>query len=173
MQIVNIFYDLARQHKAIKGFYYGGQRGAGNSVYPLVWLDDPLSGQASGAVASWSVNFDVLGIPETDAEIAAVQAEAFSAGLAIIEKLKGYPPGVLQVDRFSFLTLRNYYDDNAAGVRFTVSLAQPVPGNLCVEYFDPLKEFTTPATLPNFTADNPDGCAVFADGALPNFNLNE
>lgn len=173
MQIVNIFYDLARQHTVIKGFYYGGQRGAGNSVYPLVWLDDPLNGQASGAVASWSVNFDVLGIPVTDAEISTVQGEAFNAGLALIEKLKAFPPGVLQVERFSYITLRNYYDDNAAGVRFTVNLAQPIPGNLCIDYFDPLKQFTPLATLPDFATDNPEGCAVFTDGALPNFNINE
>lgn len=171
MQIVNIFYELARTHKNLKGFYYGGQRGAGNSVYPLLWLDDPITGRTFGPNAlSWGVNFDVLGIPGTEAEIATVQGEAFTAGLAIIERLKTLPG--YTVDAYNFITLREYYDDNAAGVRFTANLVRAIPLNLCVEYFDEGKVFPNLATLPDFNTDNPDGCAVFnKDGVLPDFKI--
>lgn len=176
MQIVNFFYELARQHKRINGFTYNKsyQKGAGNSMYPLLWLDDPIGGQAVGDnVIRWSVNIDLLGIPENDDDTPLVQSEAFDAGLSIIERIKNVRAVTgISVEGFNFLSLRDYYDDNAAGYRFTLSLNQANPVNRCAEDFDPTKQFPNVKTLPDFAVENPDGCAIFNNGSgLPNFKV--
>lgn len=172
MVIVNLFAELARKQKKINAFYYGGQRGAGNSVYPLTWLDDPISGRSASATAiAYTVNVDILGKPKTEAEIPAVQAEAFTVGLSYLEYIKNNITGVT-VESFNFISLREYYDDDAAGFRFTFQIVQANPINLCLEYFDEEKQFTNVNTLPDFLVNNPTGCAVFTDStALPNFEI--
>lgn len=176
MQIVNFFYELARQHKLIKGFNYNKSygKGAGNDSYPLVWLDDPVYGQSLGTNAlQYTVNVDFLGIPATEAEVPAVQAEAFLVGLSFAEKIKQIRTNTgFSVERFSFLSLRDYYDDNAAGFRFTYAINQANPVDRCAEDFDPDKQFTKIDALPDFKTDNPNGCAVFSDKkGLPNFRV--
>lgn len=178
MQIVNFFYELARQHKRIKGFTYNKayQKGAGNSMYPLLWLDDPIAGQLVGAnVIRWTVNVDVLGLPGKDDEVTTVQAAAFDAGLSIIERIKNTRATTgVGIDGFNFVSLRDYYDDGAAGYRFTMYLNQANPVNRCAEDFDPAKTFPAMAKLPDFNVDHPEGTAVFTDGrGLPNFTLGE
>lgn len=176
MQIVNFFYELARQHKRIKGFNYDKSydKGAGNDAYPLVWLDDPIYGQSVGTnVVQYTCNVDFLGLPKDEAEVPTVQAEAFLVGLTFAEKIKlirnvtGF-----SVERFNFISLRDYYDDNAAGFRFTFTINQANPVDRCAEDFDPEKQFNKIDALPDFKTDNPDGCAVFSDKkGLPNFKV--
>jgi len=178
MQIVNFFYQLAREHKGINGFIYDKsyQKGAGNSKYPLMWLDDPITGSqqnADGAVISWTVNLDVLGIPATSEGVNAVQSAAFDAGLSTIERIKNIRPLTgFSIATFNFVTLRDYYDDNAAGIRFTITLRQANPVNRCADDFDPSKQFPDVKALPDFNVDNPSGCAVFNTGTgLPDFTF--
>lgn len=172
MQIIDILYDLARQHKLIKGFKYGkpSEKGAGSDKYPLTWVDDPISGQTSGpangplAIIRQTVNVDILGLPQDDSEVLTVQSTAYLIGLSYAEKIKA--------TSFSWVTLRNYYDDDAAGVRFTYTVQGVNPINLCGDFFDPDKQLSIDELLPNFVADNPDGCAVFSDNkTLPNFSV--
>ncbi len=175
MQIVNFFYELARQHKRVNGFMYGKayEKGAANDAYPLVWLDDPVYGISAGNVLRYTVNVDVLDIPANAEEVLSVQDMAFTIGLSMIERIKNVR-GVsgFGIDSFNFLTLRDYYDDNAAGVRFTLTVTQANPVNRCAEDFDASKQFPTADALPDFLVDNPDGCAVFSDKAgLPNFTI--
>lgn len=178
MQIVDTFYDMARQHKLIKGFKYGkpSEKGAGTDLYPLTWVDDPINGQtvASATVKlgliRQSVSVDILGLPADDNDVLAVQKAAYVVGLSYAEKLKEYA-GVT-IDSFSWITLRDYYDDNAAGVRFTYYVNGANPINLCGDFFDPTKEFNKESLLPAFVADHPDGCAVFNNNkTLPNFRV--
>lgn len=180
MEIVNFFYELARQHTLIRGFRYGKayEKGAGNDVYPLVWVDDPLSArsynaQETGRVLEWSVNVDFLGLPENDVQVLAVQSAAFDTALAFFEKIKQIRPQTgFSSSGFNFITLRDYYDDNAAGVRFTFTVLQANPVDRCAEYFDPAKQFPRRDVLPDFLTDNPEGCAVFGDSnGLPNFRV--
>lgn len=175
MQIVNFFYELARQHKQIKGFIYGKsyEKGAANEAHPLLWLDDPIYGQSVNKTLQYTVNVDILGIPENDEDVLDVQTAAFNAGLAIAEKIKqtrnqtGY-----SIDGFSFVSLRDYYDNNAAGFRFTYTMVQANPVNRCADDFDPSKQFPKVDALPNFKVENPDGCAIFSDKTgLPNFKI--
>lgn len=176
MQIINFIYELARQHKKIKAMYYGKayEKGAGNHVYPLLWLDDPLLGRSVGPSAfTWTLNVDILGLPTGPANVQATQDEAFTAGLAIIQRIKDtFPAHKTTIEGFTFMSLSDYYDDNAAGYRFTITLTQANPLNICVEYFDPLNTFPAISVLPDFNLDNPEGCAVFNDtSTLPNFEL--
>lgn len=176
MHLVNLFYDIARQHKKLKGFFYGKayEKGAGNEAHPLLWLDDPISGGTVGdkiGVLQYICNADILGIPANDNEVADVQAEAFNVGLSIAEKIRTMQSAYSLID-FSFISLRDYYDNNAAGYRFTYTIKAANPVNLCAEYFDPEKQFDTRRPLPDFSVENPDGCAVFRDkNGLPNFKV--
>lgn len=175
MQIVNLFYELARQHKQIKGFIYGKsyEKGAANEAHPLLWLDDPIYGQSINQTLRYTVNIDILGIPENDEEVLDVQTAAFNTGLAIAEKIKqtqdktGY-----KINGFSFVSLRDYYDNNTAGFRFTYTMIQANPVDRCADDFDPSKQFPDIKALPDFKVENPDGCAIFSDKAgLPNFKI--
>jgi len=173
MQIVNFFYELARQHKRINGFIYGRtyEKGAGNSVYTLAWLDDPIIGASAANTIRYTVNLDILDIPQNDADVITVQSDALDIGLSMIERIKQvrFESG-FSLDNFTFLSLRDYYDDNAAGQRFTMTVIQANPVNRCAEDFDPSKHFPTIHDLPDFLVDNPDGCAIFNDNeGLPNF----
>lgn len=178
MQIVDFLYNLARQHAQVNGFRYGkpGEKGAGNDAYPLVWVDDPILGQSTGtgATIAHTVNVDILGIPTNDAEVKGVQADAYGVGLDFVERTKQLrPTSGFSVERFSFITLREYTDDNGAGVRFTYIINQANPVNRCAENFNPDKQLTTAQALPVFDVDAADGCAVFTDKkGLPNFKTS-
>lgn len=178
MQIVNLFFELARQHLYIKGFRYGKtyEKGAGSDIYPLTWVDDPINGQsANDATLRHIVNVDFLGIPKDNAEVEAVQSAAYLAGLSFKEKIRELNrKGDIKenVESFGYITLRDYYDDNAAGCRFTFTLIGPNPVNRCADYFDPAKKLDKSKPLPDFKTDNPNGCAVFNDKkGLPNFSI--
>lgn len=175
MQIVNFFYELARQHKRLKGFIYGKgyEKGAANEAYPLLWLDDPVYGQSVNQAVQYTVNADILGIPKNNESVLEVQTAAFNVGLSIAERIKqtrahtGY-----SLNGFSFVSLRDYYDNNAAGIRFTYTILQANPADRCADDFDPAKEFPEAGALPDFKVDNPDGCAIFSDkSGLPDFKI--
>lgn len=178
MQIVNFLYELARQHKSINSFVYGKayKKGAGNHKYPLFWLDDPVSGRSNGDNAlTWSVNLDVLGLANDPAEIEPVQTAAFTAMLTTFEKIKELRSKGLSlfgVEDFNFISLSDYYDDNAAGMRFSITFTAANPVDRCADDFDPTKQFPNTEALPAFDVEAPNGCAVFADkGGLPNFSV--
>lgn len=175
MEIVNILYDLARTHKAVRGFIYnkGYAKGAGTDMYPLVWVDDPVLGNSNeqGNAMRYTVNVDFLDLPKVTADVPIIQQAMQLVGLAFRERLKGRYKGA-GVDSLNFVTLREYYDDDAAGVRFTFGITLANPVNLCEEYFDDDKTIVRPADLPDFSVENPNGCAIFSNkNGLPNFKL--
>lgn len=174
MEIVNFWYELARQNKVIKGFIYGrpSAKGAGNEVYPLTHLDDPIAGQSQGNTVRYTCNVDITGLVIDGATVAEVQAKAFEVGLSYWQKIKDLG-GFFSVEGFTFVSLSEYYDNDVAGYRFTYTLVSANPINMCIEYFDPNKEFPKATTFADFKTDNPQGCAVFSDkGGLPNFNID-
>ena len=175
MQIVDLFFNLAREHKKIKSFFYGKsyEKGAGNEVHPLVWLDDPIYGQSNNPTVQYTCNVDILGIPSNDGDVLSIQDSAMIVGLSFAEKIKtSFSTLGFSIQGVSFVTLRDYYDNNAAGCRFTYSINQANPVDRCNDDFDPEKKFASASELPNFSTDNPDGCAVFNDKrGLPDFKL--
>lgn len=162
MQIVDLLHEQARQHKAIRGFAYGKsyEKGGEGVAYPLVWVDDPVYMQSVNNGLRYTVNFDVLGIPGKRGNVAAVQDAAQAVGLDILERLKQIRTDTgCHPDGFSAVSLRDYYDDNAAGWRFTAYFISANPVPRCAEHFDPEKRlpavdtFRNKPYLPNFSLD--------------------
>lgn len=183
--IVDLFYNLARQHNRVRAFFYNSdaKKGYGNEAHPLVWLDDPIYGVTiSGTnsvpnVLRYTINFDILDIPEDEIGVKRVQDECFIIGLDMIEKIRKdsrKSRTSFSFVSFSFITLRNYYDNNAAGVRFTLYLDHVNPANLCANDFDPSKEFDENDPLYKFDVSGAQGCAVFMDKyGLPVINVKD
>lgn len=179
MLIVDFYYMIARENLRIKSFTYGKAyaKGAGSGRYPMIWLDDPIYGQTAAAnrynALTWTTNVDILGVPLNDEDVIAVQNAAFLIGVGIAERAKAINKTTgITIEGFTFTSLRDYYDDKAAGYRFTYTLSQPNPVDRCADDYDPDKVFTNPSPLPSFVVDAPDGCAIFNDHAgLPNFSV--
>lgn len=153
--IISLFQNQAREHKTIRSFYYNRnyEMGSGNEFHPVFWLEDPVMGRNQQNVFTNTVNFSILFIPKEDTEVAVFQNLAFSIGLNILERIKmdaNVPVTVLPT--WTYLTLRNYYDNNACGCRFSVDLVQRNMQDLCLieEQFDSEKEFQSGNILSNF-----------------------
>ncbi len=173
--IIEMFRRQAREHKTIRSFYYNRnyEIGSGNETHPLFWLEDPLTGRNNANTFTNTVNFSVLFIPKDDAEVANFQNMAFSIGLNILERIKqDETSGVSILPSWTYLTLRNYYDNNACGCRFTVEFVQRNMQNLCLieEQFDTLKDFESTGLLNNFEVKIANTCETFVN-KLPVFDL--
>lgn len=174
--IVNIFREQARQHKAVQAFYYDRtyELGSGRENHPLVWLEDPITGDNRNNLFVNSVNFSVLFIPKDKSEVLKFQDLAFSVGLNIIERIKknlnAYRISILP--DWSYITLRDYYDNNACGCRFSVNFNQVNMQDLCLieEQFDADGDLQSPETLADFDLTPSNTCEVFTN-KLPVFDL--
>lgn len=174
--IIQIFLNQAREHKTIKAFYYNRnyEKGSGKDMYPLFWLEDPITGQNLDNVFTNSVNFSILFIPDDKISIVNSQSLAFSIGLNIIERIKKYTNdlAITILPNWNYTTLRHYYDDDASGCRFSVNFNQVNMQNLCLidEQFDPDKQFDKNKTLPEFSNNPSNTCEKFVN-KFPDFNL--
>lgn len=174
--IVNIFRTQARQHKTIQAFYYDRnyEMGSGRENHPLLWLEDPITGENRSNLFVNTVNFSILFIPKDKSDVLNYQNLAFSTGLNIIERIKKYQSeyhiGILP--DWTYITLQDYYDNNACGCRFTVNFNQTNMQNLCLidEQFDQDGEFPEDKALNDFDIHPSNGCEMFTD-KLPVFDL--
>ncbi len=174
--ILNIFRNQARQHKAIRAFYYNRnyELGSGKDTYPLLWLEDPITGRNNNNTFSNSINFSLLLIPGQENTVAELQNLAFSIGLNIIERIKKQENelGISILPDWTYLTLSDYYDDNACGCRFSVNFTQANRQNLCLidEQFDESKQFEENSPLKDFDISPAGNCEIFG-GKFPVFDL--
>lgn len=174
--IISIFKEQAREHKLIKAFYYNRsyEKGSGKDRYPLFWLEDPLTGRNENNLFTNSANFCVLFVPQDNVNTEYYQNLAFSIGLNIIERIKksGNANGISILPNWSYTTLRHYYDDDAAGCRFTVSFNLLNMQNLCLidEQFDKNKAFEDESFMPSINLNPKNGCEIFVN-KLPDFDL--
>lgn len=177
MEIVNFFYELARMCIPVKSFGYGrsNAKGDGNRAYPLVWLDDPIlfssntQSMPANSTGDFTVNLDFLGIPDANnpaKSVATIQQQMLTIGLLFVEYIRAmkHEPRYSLI-KWNAISVSEYYDDNAAGWRFTLIMTRAIPLIICDVplAFNPSKVFTTDKPLPNFVIDSPDGCAVFND----------
>lgn len=189
--IVNLFYNLSKQHKLVRSFKYdrvSKGAGIGDEWHPLVFLEDPIiinSLNLKSGVAPATINFDVLVTPQQNenksvyAETEALQSICESIALNFIAKIRDMvkeeeADGIESVVSWGILTLKNWYDNNAVGVRVTLVLNVKNEINFCDidEHFDPEKEFDFEQYLPSYKTDEALGCAVFNDKTkLPDFEL--
>lgn len=172
--IVDIFRRQARQHKAIRAFYYNRkyELGSGSEKHPLLWLEDPLYGVSRNHVFSNSVNFSVLFIPDKEHTVCDLQHLAFSIGLNIIERIRQQEERVSVRPDWSYVTLCDYYDNNACGCRFSVSFTQANMQNLCLidEQFDEDGDFDENPLLDDFNLSPANNCEVYVK-KFPVFSL--
>ena len=174
--ILHVFREQARQHKLIQSFCYSRnyELGSGNESYPVFWLEDPIIGRNQSNVFINSVNFSILFIPKSNLDVPNLQNLAFSTGLNILEHIKqekDIPVSILPT--WTYLTLRDYYDDNACGCRFSVDFTHLNMHHFCLieEQFDKEKGFECNTPLKNFNLSDGTNCEIFA-GKLPTFTLN-
>jgi hypothetical protein len=173
--IIDLFRCQAREHKTIRSFYYNRnyELGTGNEKHPLLWLEDPITGRNQQNVFVNTVNFSVLFVPNENDNITDLQNLAFSTGLNILERIKLNSENQVSVlPDWSYMTLRNYYDNNACGCRFTVNLIQRNMQDLCLieEQFDANKQLEENSFLNNFEITLSHGCETFVK-KLPVFDL--
>jgi len=189
-KIIDTFYDLAKQHKLIRSFVYdrvSKGMGTGEKQYPQFFLEDPIYINDSTPLTGQTlctVNFDITCLPQafsnwdvrqlTEAEC---QNVCHQIGLHIVAKLRALNMEFdtrigMEVVKYSFMTLRNWGDDKAAGVRCTIQLALDNDIQLCDldEHFDSEKEFNLGNLLDNIDTDNAYGCTTF-DYKLPKIKL--
>lgn len=173
--IINILKQQACEHKAIKSFTYNRthELGSGKQQYPLFWLEDPIYGRNEDNIFTNSLNFSILFIPSADKTVLQLQNLAFSAGLNIIERIKlDKTSGITIKPDWTYITLRDYYDDNTCGCRFSINYTQVNMQNLCLihDQFDahsPQPETTE--QLADFDL-NTAGSRIFVD-KLPQFDI--
>lgn len=173
--ILQIFRQQAQQHKTIKAFYYNRnyELGSGKETHPLFWLEDPLTGRNQDNVFTNSVNFSILFLPSTEESVHHLQNLAFSIGLNIVERIKKNPDyGISIRPDWTYTTLRDYYDNNACGCRFSVNFTQVNMQNLCLidEQFSTDNQFEDESLLPGFDILPANNCEVFMQ-KLPDFDI--
>lgn len=188
--VIDTFYDLSKEHKLIRSFVYdrvSKGMGTGEKNYPQCFLEDPIyildSTPLDGKVYV-TVNFDITCLPHAFSnynvkQLTEVECENVCHQIALnyIARLRELNKDFdtrngVEVVKFSFVTLRNWGDDKAAGVRCTVRLAVDNDIQLCDldEHFDPNKEFDLGKLLNDVDTDNAHGCVEF-DYKLPKITL--
>lgn len=191
-KIIDTFYDLARQHKLIRSFAYNSVSkgmGTGEKNYPQFFLEDPIfindSTPTTGQTLS-TVNFDITCLPQAFSNFNVRQLTeeecqnvCHQIALHIIAKLRAlnleYDKRIgMEVVRYSFMTLRNWGDDRAAGIRCTIQLALDNDIKFCDldEHFDTEKEFDLGNLLNNIDTDNAHDCHGDFSYKLPKISLN-
>lgn len=188
--IIDTFYGLSKEHKLVRSFIYdriSKKKGTGEQLYPSVFLEDPIyirSSEPMDGKVPVQVNFDVTCLPHafnnynvkqlTEEEC---QNVCHQIALHFVAKLRQdnkewETRNGVEVENYSFVTLRNWGDDNAAGVRCTLNLLVDSDIQLCDidEHFDPEKEFDLGRLLDDVDTDNAAGCVTF-DYKLPKIKL--
>jgi len=174
--IIDIFRQQAREHKLIRAFYYNRsyELGSGKDMYPLFWLEDPVRGYNKDNTFSNSVDFSILFLPCSEESVSHLQNLAFSTGLNIIERIKKHRNelGISILPNWDYMTVRDYYDDNAVGCRFSVTFSQLNMQNLCLieDQFDKDKEFDKSNPLTDFNVSPANNCEIFTN-KFPDFDL--
>ena len=191
-KIIDTFYDLARQHKLIRSFVYdrvSKGMGTGEKNYPQFFLEDPIyindSTPTTGQTLS-TVNFDITCLPQAFSNFNVRQLTeeecqnvCHQIALHIIAKLRAlnleYDKRIgMEVVRYSFMTLRNWGDDKAAGIRCTVQLALDNDIKLCDldEHFDSEKVFDLGNLLDDINTDDAHDCHGDFSYKLPRIKLD-
>lgn len=173
--ILSIFRQQAQEHKTIKAFYYNRnyELGSGNEAHPLFWLEDPIYGRNQDNVFINSVNFSILFLPTTEESVSHLQNLAFSIGLNIMERIKkNLHSGINIRPDWTYTSLRDYYDNNSCGCRFSVNFTQVNMQNLCLidEQFDTDKVFEETEILKDFDVSSAVNCDIFSQ-KLPDFDI--
>lgn len=189
--VIDTFYQLSKEHKLVRQFIYdrvSKKKGTGEQIYPQVFLEDSIyiktSSPMDGKVPV-QVNFDVTCLPHAfnnynveQLTVEECQNVCHQIALHFVAKLRQdnmtfETRNGVEVDDYSFMTLRNWGDDNAAGVRCTLNLLVDSDIQLCDidEHFDPEKEFDLGKLLNDVNTDDATGCSATFSYKLPQIKL--
>lgn len=186
-KIVKLFHDLSEKHRLIKSFKYdrlSKGMGIGDELMPHVFLEDPIyigEANTTTGVVPVTVNFDIVITPQmlnnysVYPSTEAGQNLCENIALNFIARLKEMAGEgndlVKGIVGWSFVTLKHWSDNDADGVRCTLTINVKNEINFCdvSEHFDPDKEFNIGQYLTDIKTDDATGCAVF-DHKLPKFN---
>ncbi|MDU1891421.1 MAG: hypothetical protein E6767_12100 [Dysgonomonas sp.] len=173
--IINTFKRQAQEHKTIQSFYYNRnyELGSGKETHPLFWLEDPLTGRNQDNLFVSTVNFSILFLPDDTQSVEKLQSLAFSIGLNIIERIKQDKDSMINIrPDWTYTTLRNYYDNNACGCRFSINFTQVNMQNLCLinEQFDSDIAETKESRLAEYDLLPANNCEIFIH-KLPDFDI--
>ena len=189
-QIVNTFYTLSEKHKLVRSFTYdrvSKKKGTGEQLYPMVFLEDPIylnKSQPLQRQIPVQVNIDITMLPQAFnnfnvRQLTEVECQnlCHQIALSFVSKIRQDNKNIfdrqgLEIDNYSFITLRNWGDDNASGIRMTLNLLVDSDIQLCDidEHFDPDKEFNLSDLLDDIDTDDATGCVQF-DYKLPKINI--
>ena len=190
-QIVNTFYNLAEKHKLVRSFTYdrvSKKKGTGEQLYPMVFLEDPIylnKSQPLQRQIPVQVNVDITMLPQAFnnfnvRQLTEVECQnlCHQIALSFVSKIRQDNKNIfdrqgLEIDNYSFITLRNWGDDNASGIRMTLNLLVDSDIQLCDidEHFDPDKEFNLSDLLDDIDTDDATGCTNFSY-KMPKITLN-
>lgn len=192
-KIVDTFYKLSKEHKLVRSFIYdriSKKKGTGEQLYPQVFLEDPIyinKSQPLQRQIPIQVNFDITCLPHAFnnynvEQLTEEQCQnvCHEIALSFISKIRQDNKNILkdtfqgiEIDEYSFLTLRNWGDDNASGIRCTLNLLVDSDIQLCDidEHFDPEKEFDLGNILKDINTDDPVSCNATFDYKLPRIRL--
>lgn len=189
-QLVDTFYNLAKEHKLIKSFKYdrlSKGMGVGDELMPHFFLEDPIyigNAETMSGIVPVTVNFDIVITPQllqnygVYPSTEAGQNLCYRIALNFIAKLRDMvvnaeSEAVKGIVSWSFMTLKHWSDNDADGVRCTLVLNVRNEINFCdtEEHFDPNKDFTLPEYMEDIDTSDAEGCAVFSDKKLPNFKI--
>lgn len=142
--IINIIQTTALKHIAVKSFKYQKRimiNQQGNNRYFQVILEDNMyMSNINEGKFKCTANIDILGFPHKDGKtiISHIQDTAFSIAVALIWYINSNNQyqNIININNYDILTLSNFTDDNAAGVRLTLDLILPNPLNICTVYDD-------------------------------------
>lgn len=197
-ELIKLFYNLSKTNKLIRGFKYDkltNAAGVGSDFYPLCFLEEPIyinNSKVADNTTTLTVNFDIVLLPQALQNFdikqpthEGLESIAYEVALSYMGRITNlyndwlkdeeneYQP--FKVVSYNFITLRNWYDDNATGIRCTVILEVKNELNLCLvdELFDDNKELPFDELLPNIDTSDAEGCEDGYIFKLPVFSYGD
>ena len=136
--VIDIIKDISLRHKGVRTFRYQSEvlnNAQNNHKTYQVYVDDVSLHQLNITTNIFKAEFQVyvLGFVNDETTILDVQNNAYTIACDIMAYIdtKDEFKGILSVYDYSILTLSHYSDDNAAGVKLSLTLEMPSPVNLC------------------------------------------
>lgn len=136
--VIEVLKDCFLRLKPVNSFVYISDdlvRCQGNQRNYEVAVDDMTLSQLNITDNTFVMKLEISVLSHVDEEqtILDVQDTAYTAACTVVEALDTYPDykGVLRVHDYSIATVSHMTDDDAAGVRLSLTLKVPNPADLC------------------------------------------
>lgn len=136
--VINILKDISLRHKGVRTFRYQGEvynNAQNNHKYYQVYVDTVSRHDLNITSNIFKADFEIyiLGFVDSETSILDVQNNAYTIACDIMAYIDNNDEfsNILSVYDYSILTLSNYTDDNASGVKLSLTLRMPSPVNMC------------------------------------------